>query len=73
MQVFSAKNRLLELIFSENSTAVPSEMTCGGASRAILGANLRTQLQSRYYERHKRSLIFSAKKQKSGLPLDKNG
>ena len=27
----------------------------------------------RYYERHKRSLIFFAPKIKSGLPLDKNG
>ena len=29
--------------------------------------------QYRYYERHKRSLIFFAPKIKSGLPLDKNG
>ena len=30
-------------------------------------------LEKRYYERHKRSLIFFTPKTKSGLPLDKNG
>ena len=44
--IYTVKDKLSS-IFHKNFTAVPSEMTCGGASRAILGANLRTQLQSR--------------------------
>ena len=62
-------------IFVKIFTAVahrgPARQVAGCLAAPLSQLNQRF-LEKRYYERHKRSLIFCLKT-KSGLPLDKNG